>query len=367
MGLYFLAMVLSIAQAQVPMASAFYSWQLLKVYFVYILVRRASSDPRTLEAILTGMSIALCMQVVLAGWQRFGHGELRAAGSLGDKNLLGFIVEFATFVPFAALLAGQRGWRMTITPVAGIVIAILTVSRAAVGFGVVGFGLVFVISSLRKWTPRKGRILAAGIIIILAAAPFAWYSFKDRFAEQPAGGADERVLLNNAAGMILHDHPFGIGANNYTVVANGQGYAQRAGVPWSNPFAIVHSVYWLTAAETGYFGLVTLLILWIRITVVSLRCAWKYTGDYRGDIQVGLAVTLIVVGLHNAYEWIFLVYSPEYLFAITAGLVAGLAEQLGYWGSRRQAAAAIPRPLRPVAAAASRHMLEGTDRKGAAE
>jgi hypothetical protein len=46
---------------------------------------------------------------------------------------------------------------------------------------------------------------------------------------------------------------------------------------------------------------------------------------------LGLGVTLLVIGLHNAYEWVFLVYNVQYLFGITAGLVAGLAEQLGYW------------------------------------
>ena len=113
------------------------------------------------------------------------------------------------------------------------------------------------------------------------------------------------MILNNAAAMILHDHPFGIGANNYIVVANSQGYAERAGVPWSNPFAIVHSVYWLTAAETGYLGVITFVFLWLQITWVSIRCAWKYKNDYRGDIMLGLAATLVVIALHNAYEWVF--------------------------------------------------------------
>ena len=49
-------------------------------------------------------------------------------------------------------------------------------------------------------------------------------------------GGDERVLLNNAAAMILHDHPFGIGANNYIVVANSQGYADSCRRAMVEPF-----------------------------------------------------------------------------------------------------------------------------------
>ena len=355
MGLYFIAMVLSIFQAPVPMAAAFYPWQLLKVYFIYVVVRRASQDQQILDSIITGMAIALCFEIALAGWQRLGHGVVRADGSFGDKNLLGFMVEFATFVPFALLLAGKRGWQTITAPIAGSLVAILTASRAAVGFGAIGFAIIFILSSFRKWTPRKGRILAAAIVVFIALTPIAWSTFEKRFAEQRVGGADERVLLNNAAAMILHDHPFGIGANNYLIVANGQGYARRAGVPWSNPLAIVHSIYWLTAAETGYLGVITLILLWLRVTFVSLKCALKYKKDYRGDILLGLSATLIVIGLHNAYEWIFLVFNAQYLFGITAGMVAGLAEQLGYWGAPKRVPAPSHASIHLGPAVASRH------------
>lgn len=336
MAFYFIAMVLSIVQAQVPMAAAFYPWQLLRVYFVYIVVRRASSDEQAVDAVLTGMAAALCFEVLLAGWQRAG-GAIRAEGSFGDKNLLGLISEFAMFVPFALMLAGKRGWQTVVAPIAGAIIAILTASRAAVGFGAIGLVTVFLMSSLRRWTPRKGRVLLGGIFAILLLAPVAVITFQERFAQEHIAG-DERAMFNNVTAMMLADHPFGIGANNYVVVANAGGYSDRAGVPWSSALAIVHNIYWLTAAETGYVGLVALVVLWLQITIKSFRAGWKHTRDIRGDMLLGLGVTLLVVGLHNAYEWIFMIYNVQYLFGITAGLVAGLAEQLGYGRMQQQAA-----------------------------
>ena len=337
MALYFLAVVFSIFQAQVPMAAAFYPWQLLRVYFAYIVVRRASSDERVLDAILTGMAIALSVQVVLAGWQRLGHDVIRAQGTLGHENLLGLVSEFAMLTPFALLLAGKRGWQAFVSPIAGTIIAVLTVSRAAVGFGAIGFVMIFMVSSLRKWTSRKARVLIVGIIVIVILSPIAWTSFQERFATSPVE-SNERAILNNVAEMILADHPFGIGTNNYIVVANGSGYSERAGVPWSSALAIVHNVYWLTAAETGYFGVIAFLLLWFKITITALRCSWKYKKDIRGDMLLGLGVTLLVVGLHNAYEWVFLIANVQYLFGITVGLMAGLSEQLGYWGTPQRVA-----------------------------
>jgi O-antigen ligase len=334
MAFYFIAMALSIFQAQVPMAAAFYPWQLLRVYLVYSVVRRASSDAQNLDAILTGMAAALCFEVVLAAWQRAG-GVIRAEGSFGDKNLLGLISEFAMFTPFALMLAGKRGWQTIVAPIAGGIIAVLTASRAAVGFGAIGLIVIFLLSSSRRWTPRKGRVLLAGIVAIAVLTPVAVISFQERFALEQVGG-DERAMFNDVTAMMLADHPFGIGANNYVVVAQSGGYSERAGVPWSSALAIVHNVYWLTAAEAGYLGVIALVLLWLQITIAGFRSGWKYTKDFRGDLLLGLGVTLLIVGLHNAYEWIFMTYNVQYLFGITAGLVAGLAEQLGYWKVGRQ-------------------------------
>jgi len=39
----------------------------------------------------------------------------------------------------------------------------------------------------------------------------------------------------------------------------------------------------------------------------------------------------LTVYVHNFYEWIFVTFQTEYLFAINAAMIAGLAQQLGYW------------------------------------
>ena len=51
----------------------------------------------------------------------------------------------------------------------------------------------------------------------------------------------------------------------------------------------------------------------------------------RGDLLLGLGVALLTVYIHSYFEWIFFTTYVQYMFAITVGLVAGLAQQLGYW------------------------------------
>jgi O-antigen ligase len=125
----------------------------------------------------------------------------------------------------------------------------------------------------------------------------------------------------------------GVGANNYVIAANVGGYNEKAGVAPVNgsEAAHVHNIYWLVAAETGYLGLVTFVFVLLCPLTVALRCAWRYRGDARGDLLLGLGVAMLLVYLHSFVEWNFIGFEPQYIFALQAGLVAGLAQQLGYW------------------------------------
>jgi O-antigen ligase len=119
----------------------------------------------------------------------------------------------------------------------------------------------------------------------------------------------------------------GVGANQYVVMANMLGYSQRAGVIWSSGSrsANVHNTYLLIAAETGYLGIITYLILLFSGILTALRSAWVRPRTPDGEISLGAAVTLIIVALHCFYEWVFVDWVIQYLFAITLGIVAGIS------------------------------------------
>jgi len=84
----------------------------------------------------------------------------------------------------------------------------------------------------------------------------------------------------------------------------------------------------LVASETGYFGLVTFVILLLRPLSVALICGLRRLGDARGDLLLGLGVALLSVYIHSFEEWVFVTFDVQYLFAIEIGLVAGLSTQL---------------------------------------
>lgn len=341
MAFYFLMVVLSSFEALQPRLALLYPWQLARMFLLYATVTRGCSDPRAPTAIMTGLGMAMIMEAGVAIWQRFGIGEIQTGGTMGHQNLLGVMSHFAILPLFALILAGQRGLFPIVALLAGLVVVVSTASRGAIGLEGFGLAVIFVLSSARKWTPWKGRILVAGLVAMALIGPLVASSLQERFNTIPEiGSYDEREAYLDSARLMLADHPFGIGANHFAVIANIGDYYKRGGVHIyaSGLSGNVHNFYYLTAAEIGYQGLFALVILLVSPLIVAFRCGWRNRGDYRGDLLLGLGVTLLTVCLHSWIEWSMATFPVQYLMAITIGLVAGNAQQLGYWSSRRPGA-----------------------------
>jgi O-antigen ligase len=273
-------------------------------------------------------------------------GVVQAPGTMSHQNLLGMMTHFVALPVFAMLLSGQAtGWVLSAAPI-GLAIDVLTTSRGALGFALLGLATIFILSSLRKWTARKRTVLVIGVLGALLIIPLAISSFDRRFSDQAeliASDYNERAAFEKAATLMLSDNPMGQGANHYVIAANLGDYNNRAGVVpvVGSESANVHNVYFLVAAETGYLGLFTFVLMLLRPLTVALRCGWDNRGDRRGDLLIGLGVTLLIVYLHGLFEWIFVLLETQYMFAMDLGLVAGLATQLGYWSRSASNAAPI--------------------------
>ena len=336
-GLYFFAATISVFQASVPTAALFYSWQLARIFFFYAVVTKAcAADERVVAALLKGIAFGMFLAAGQAIWERFGAGVLQTAGGFPHRNFLGMISHFIVYPFFALLLAGERSWLPLAVSLAGAIVAILTTSRATVGLAGVGYLAVFAISALRGWTPRKSMVALATLLAVLALSPLFFSSFEQRFGTADVQTSflesdETRVLMENAASLMLADHPMGVGANHYVSAANTLGYNQESGLSWANYGAFVHNAYLLVAVETGYFGLAAFVIMLLRPMLVAFLCGWRNRRDKRGDVLLGLGVGLSIVYIHNFFEWIFVSFQCEYLFAANAAIIAGLAQQLGYW------------------------------------
>lgn len=344
MLLYLAAVLLSAVQAQMPGATLFYAWQLGRVFLVYAIVARASTDARLVSAVLSGMAMGLILEAFVVLWQRFGLHVIQPTGTFAHQNLLGMVSHFVNIPCFALLLAGYPGWPFLVSPPLGAVVAVLTASRATMGLTGIGYTFLLITSALRQWTLRKGLIALVGAVVIVSLIPLAWSSLDRRtginlrmgvnLSTNPIGGDyDERGAFETAAAEMLAKHPMGVGANNFVYIANADGYYERSGVArrLESRGGHVHNVYWLTAAETGYIGLIAFVIMLIRPMAVAFACGWQNRRDWRGELLLGFGTALLIVYMHCFYEWGFILVQTQYVFAMSLGMVVGLADQLGYW------------------------------------
>ena len=131
---------------------------------VSALLSPSRSDPRVPDAVLKGLAAGMFVEAAVAVWQR-AHGVLQTPGTFYSQNLLGMISQFVIFPFFAVMLGGRSGRLAPAVVAAGLVIAILTASRGTIVLDFLGLATVFVLSALRQWTPRKTKVLWAGVAI----------------------------------------------------------------------------------------------------------------------------------------------------------------------------------------------------------
>jgi len=332
MAIYLFAVLLSSFQSVYPSATVFYAWQLARMFFVYAVVARACTvDTRVPSAILTGMATGLFLQAIFVIWERFGLGVQQASGTFDHQNILGMISHLVVFPLFALLLVGRGGRLPAVIVLSGAVVEILTASRATIGLAIIAYTMLFMLSALRRWTPRKAHILIVGVVAIAILAPVVVTKIEFRGGNDVISSDNARTAMENAAYLLISRYPLGVGADNYVLAANIYGANAAAGVDWTSNSIFVHNAYLLVAAETGYFGLASFILLLVCPLIVAFRCGWYKREDPRGDLLLGLGVGLLTADLHAAFEWVFVLDLTQYMLVIQFGMVVGLARQLGYW------------------------------------
>ena len=329
LALYMLAVALSIAFADVWMSSTFYLFQLLRFAIVMAAVSKIMADQRSLKWLAMGLAGGMIYNAVVTIDQRLG-GAFQAPGTMAHPNQLGMMVHVVLLPILGMLLAGVRSRILMLGVAASLIVIILGQSRATIGFAGLGVAFMLLLSLRRHSTPHKKRMVGLAMGAMIVATPFLLHSVGNRMAQQYEHRSDveydERAAFERAAKMMWHDHPMGVGANNYVVVANGQGYSARAGVAWSHGSrgTSVHNTYLLVAAETGWAGLVTYLALLGAIILAGWRFAFSERRDPRGDIALGSVVGVFMMALHSQYEWITVTYQVQYVIAIAVGMISGL-------------------------------------------
>lgn len=325
-ALYCLAIFISTFAAYQAMPAFFYVGQLLRCVLLFLAVARVCGTVKGAPiALLAGLGIGIAWEAILAVREHFA-GNPRPGGNLGHSNFLGLASEFVTFPTLALLLGTRRLWPAVVL-LSGFAIAVVGGSRATMGLFAIGVILTFFLSIQHGTSSRKFAFGSAAFLLLLISTPLMLWSVNQRSQDTIDASDQERDAMKAAARMIIDDHPLGVGSNQYVLVANMGGYAQRAGVPWNfaDRNSPVHNAYYLVTAENGILGLIGFAGTIVSFIVLGFRKLRQRCEDDSNELIPGLLGTMIIVSVHISYEWVFMQFMLHYLFAIAAGMMVGIA------------------------------------------
>lgn len=327
-GIYLLGLLISTLVAQQMVPAVFYAWQLMRAVLVYFAVSRAViAAPQARMALIAGICGSVLFESVIATWQ-YVHGSIQAGGTLGHRTMIGILSHSAVMPAFALVLGGSRRWWPPLVVIAGALIAYVGASRATIGLYGLGLLITLILSIRHKSTGRKMAIGAAALLALSIIAPVMKIAIDRRPEESRLSSNEERHSLIDAAFMIIADHPFGVGANNYVLVANIGGYSDRAGVSWAyeSRKAPVHNSYLLVLAELGWIGFIGM----VGFLACSIGVGWsalrRLPPGQNSELLVGALAAIIISAIHSGFEWITMDFRMHYMLAIDLGLMIGLLQ-----------------------------------------
>jgi O-antigen ligase len=345
LAFYMCALLLATLQAAHPLVSFFHVSQFARVYLLVVVVTRGCAEEGVPILLMKGLALGLALQLVTVIDQLASGAYVQPPGTFAHQNTLGMVIHFVALPHFALFLAGARGLQFLFVPPASLLLAALTASRAALVLCLGGLGLTYLLSLLRGLSTRKIATGALSLLVLAVMIPVAVSSFERRFTATPLmeNEYDERAAFNRAAGMILSEHPWGIGSNHYVYMAKNFGYSLRAGVLdiEGNLNNIVHNAYLLAAVESGYLGLLAFMVLLFYPLVAAYRFSLLARSMPAGDLLLGIGTALLMVSMHSMYEYIFFGKDVQHVFAIAIGIVFGVATQVAL-RSRSQVREAPP-------------------------
>lgn len=323
-ALYGAALLISIFPSRVGLATVFVWWQYASLLLVFAAVAGEADKPVIRSAILTGFSIGLSYQALYSISQQLS-GVTQAKGTFVHQNVLGLATELILIPLIAIALGGVRTRTTYVGLISGLICVAGSGSRATMG--IVGGGIILLgmLSLARNANPRKIAAAFLGVAILAVTTLFALGTLNERFqGENFFTGDDQRVRFEEAARAIADDNFFGVGANNYVLVSNTEGYADEMGVGWQrgNRAAPVHNAYLVARAEAGRLGEIAFFLILAVPIYFALRLSFKHRTSLRGDLLLGCAVALIANILHNMYEYAAHTFAIQVLIMIIIGFVA---------------------------------------------
>ena len=324
--LFFLYACLLAATAAEPLFTAFSLWKCLRIFCLYWCTVNCLRLGTHRRYVWLGYAGAASVIGVLAVYQKYLLGIYRVPGPFDHSNTIPLYANLILPVLLIWALCDRELplWKCVASIVLslGLMFAVIcTFSRLGIALAAGCFLGAVLWANLRSSSVRvRTATLALGLValagLVRVAGPIV-----NRIQTAPPTSEEARDEFNYAAQLMLRDHPFGVGLNNFSyVLTTHTEYREHFEAMKNEEQAgVCHHIYWLTAAETGYLGLALYLALIIRFCWSALRGSWRNRSIY-GALLFGVFLGLGALQASGFFEWAFRVTPVMQLFAIQAAV-----------------------------------------------
>lgn len=269
-----------------PSLALYETFLLGQSFLLFIYIINTVSKKNDVIFIITCLTLCLAgegiMMLLTQGLHRtislgpiyFDYNEVtnRVSGSLGAANVAASF--FNLLIPLCCCVlfstASKRLRQLSaIALLFGGLGLVLTLSRGGWIGTTFSVGICISMALYKGWLSRAlfiKLILGFGLLIVACFPLLA-----ERILGDDNGSAQSRISLMQISALIMSDHPFGVGANNWAVA--GQHYADRTNFreEW---FYTVHNKYLLVLTEVGIVG----LLAFGTFILTTIRSGWRIIG-----------------------------------------------------------------------------------------
>lgn len=328
-------------------------WEVANVFRATMVILAAAMvvrSRRELGVVVLALAAAVFVEAVYGFKQRFLSGIYRVPGTFDHENTLSTYLCTVGPILLAGAFANWSKWLRWLCAVAclvAFVTELLTISRA--GIPIFVFGMLGVTFFCVTWRITRRKIVVGSAVAILGTLLFAatWDQIKARYQ---AASFEEEYLSEDGEGrgvyfrwakMMVDDHFFGVGLNNWSYYVSKVYGAQlgfryedydaikdspeKADLPAINYAAPAHSLMALTMGELGIPGLVLIALVWLRWFQMGAMFLWqRLNADPMHRLGIGCLFALGGVFLSNVTEWTYRQAGIIFTCHIVVGVLASL-------------------------------------------
>lgn len=327
--LFLFSGLISTVFAQVPLYALFGYWKFFRGFLIY-LVFRTAFNRESMSQFISFFAVMILYQFTFVFWQKYFLGIYRVTGTLPHMNSLAMLINIYTLPCFSMALAGYAQLFNMMCVLFGVFIVVSTASRGALVCLILGFCIVFLISMVRGFSLKTWGFIALFILAFLLGAYKSSDTLINRFNNAPKESGETRVGFNECAKQMGEGFVFGVGINNFSHMMGNSSYGDL-GPDLHNgekDDGVAHHIYWLTFAETGYFGLFSLICLILLSLFKPIQVFYYSTNPLERAFAAGLFASLFTLHFQGFLEWILRQTNVWFLFCAILGLLSSLVSEI---------------------------------------